>query len=1059
MRIQTDEESAETMTYLEVSPMNLHRDRRHIIGGGRGALAAAVLAILPATHQAFAATPVIDHYISTGDNFFVGSFLPVDSPAAINASFDLIRDVYGTRRIYWRGLQESLYIQTPPRPENPVVYNNLAQSRDLIENQNINQVAVQAAHSRGMQIWGLGSIYDWGVAAKDPIFFGYPGDHEHPLRVDHPEWVPVDKYGDRRQGGPIELAYPDARQALVNWHVNEVVQAGYDGMVSHSYNENYTMRFQDEFGFSDPIVNEFKNRYGVDIRRESFNRQNWYDLRGEYTTQFLSELHTALAAAGKKLGMPVNAATGSIDKPRNWEGFMTAGNITQNWRSWASNHYVDELMIWGSSDIAFNTVKDETQGTGVPISLLTSEIYFPPLAPILNSGAPVVGAYSYDEDYLLRSNIPAQPLSSLSSPDQYKQMRVLAQIIAGSTTATSADVLPLVNHPNLIARRLALRALGKLGDPASVPTLEAALSDPENAIRTAAVYALIDENRPESAQVILNAVAAHGNQVLMEGSVAALRTISSASPTLLNAIQNSPNGNVRSVAMRALAQQGNFAITAAMLPTLTTAMNDSEEYVRAYAVDAISRVGASNTAVQTLIDNVTTSSDPILSNRSAMGLNAMLRAFDPAAAARRADIINGMETLLRKFGDASTRSDKDWGYIPAGNAMYDLVPDGRLRLRTLMNQRIDRKLSEQSWEVLHLHQKPGQFVTVTEADDAYAHFKRPRWNTVVGASDSFNLKAEGSLIHNQKAEIGQTWLVTQGNSADQVVQSAVNNGGRALRAIRRAGGSHEIRLAGDAWDAQAAEISLVTAKADWLRNGALDAAAFGLDIGAGIEAQISVDANSNYRVWQTDGSASGGSYLQTNVQAGVGGWETIEIALTWNAANGSLLTGTYDVFLSRDSANSLGQMSRTMIAQDVPVHSVSERTLQQLFISNQPNGASDVTTWWDNVSLTVGRVLPSIPGDADLNGVVDVNDLGILASNWQQPANWLGADFTGDGFVNVADLGLLASNWQAGVAGASFADAMATLLPGVSVPEPAVMSLLGAYGLLCGRRARRRYLR
>jgi hypothetical protein len=92
------------------------------------------------------------------------------------------------------------------------------------------------------------------------------------------------------------------------------------------------------------------------------------------------------------------------------------------------------------------------------------------------------------------------------------------------------------------------------------------------------------------------------------------------------------------------------------------------------------------------------------------------------------------------------------------------------------------------------------------------------------------------------------------------------------------------------------------------------------------------------------------------VLAGVGGWETIEIVLIWNAANGTTLTGTYDVYLSRDENSSLGALERTLIAHGVPLHAVSERTLQQIFISNQPNGFSDVITYWDNVSLSVGLV-------------------------------------------------------------------------------------------------------
>jgi hypothetical protein len=533
-------------------------------------------------------------------------------------------------------------------------------------------------------------------------------------------------------------------------------------------------------------------------------------------------------------------------------------------------------------------------------------------------------------------------------------MRVLAQIINGDTTATAADVTPLINHSDLIMRRLALKALGKIGDPASVTVLEQALADPENAIRTAAVYALIDKNRPESAAAILNAVSQHGNQALMEGAVFALRNMAGTSPLLLQTIQSNPNEDARAIAMRAIAQGGS-AVTSTMRPAITAAMNDSSAYVRAFAVDALARIGADAAAVDTLIGAMA-SDDPILATRATQGLSSMLRVFQPAAVSRRTEILAKMEMLFREYGDGNTRTDDSWGYVPAGNALYDIFPDGRTRLRTMMNQRTDRKMSERAWEILHLHQRPGQFVSVTEADDAYAHFKRPRWDTVIAAKDSFAGRANGTTIHNQQAQVGQKWLVTQGNAADQVLQSTINNGDMALKAVRRLAGSHEIRLAGDGWDGVTAEISRVTAKADWLRTSATDFTAFGIDAGPGFEAQITIDPNSFYRVWQSDGTAEGGQYLQTGVLAGVGGWETIEIVVTWNEAVGTTLTGSYDVYLTRDAASSLGPLSRMLIADDVAMHSVAERTIQQLMISNQPNGLTDVTTYWDNVSLTVGVV-------------------------------------------------------------------------------------------------------
>jgi hypothetical protein len=80
-------------------------------------------------------------------------------------------------------------------------------------------------------------------------------------------------------------------------------------------------------------------------------------------------------------------------------------------------------------------------------------------------------------------------------------------------------------------------------------------------------------------------------------------------------------------------------------------------------------------------------------------------------------------------------------------------------------------------------------------------------------------------------------------------------------------------------------------------------------------------------------------------------------------------------------------------------------------------------------------------GDANLDGKVDVTDLGAMATDWQSSGVWTDGDFNYDGFVDVSDLGILATNWQAGVGSplgpGSLDAAMAAVgLSGVSVPEP-----------------------
>jgi autotransporter-associated beta strand protein len=102
-------------------------------------------------------------------------------------------------------------------------------------------------------------------------------------------------------------------------------------------------------------------------------------------------------------------------------------------------------------------------------------------------------------------------------------------------------------------------------------------------------------------------------------------------------------------------------------------------------------------------------------------------------------------------------------------------------------------------------------------------------------------------------------------------------------------------------------------------------------------------------------------------------------------------------------------------------------------------------------------------GDADLDGDVDVADLGALASAWQTESMWTSGDFDYTGFVDVADLGLLASNWQAGAGGTGaqpmpLAAALQSLgLPASAVPEPALAGVLAVLALVSTTPGRTRW--
>ena len=88
---------------------------------------------------------------------------------------------------------------------------------------------------------------------------------------------------------------------------------------------------------------------------------------------------------------------------------------------------------------------------------------------------------------------------------------------------------------------------------------------------------------------------------------------------------------------------------------------------------------------------------------------------------------------------------------------------------------------------------------------------------------------------------------------------------------------------------------------------------------------------------------------------------------------------------------------------------------------------------------------PTLPGDANVDGKVDINDLSRVLTNYDQSTGangWKLGDFNNDGKVDINDLSVVLTNYDRSVGAAA---------PAISaVPEPssALLLLAGLAALL-----------
>ncbi|MGC9319102.1 MAG: family 10 glycosylhydrolase [Armatimonadota bacterium] len=196
--------------------------------------------------------------------------------------------------------------------------------------------ACTLGHQIGLPVYAWITVYDEGLPEMG---------HMSALLREHPEYQWVDRTGELYLTGVPCYAFPEARRFRVRM-VEEICRYPVDGVFislrSHAHANDAYSRIPDgeQFGYEEPIVEEYRRRHGVDIRTEEFDEEAWHALKGEYFTQLLREIREVVGPWRELQVIALDWYEGPTSKSRHdldyeaWaeEGLVDAVYATANFK-------------------------------------------------------------------------------------------------------------------------------------------------------------------------------------------------------------------------------------------------------------------------------------------------------------------------------------------------------------------------------------------------------------------------------------------------------------------------------------------------------------------------------------------------------------------------------------------------------------------------------------------------------------------------------------------------------------------------------------------------------
>ena len=316
-----------------------------------------------------------------------------------DAGFDIFYLRLGNGVAYWPSTSQDMY-HKDNFTEGPTAVHVSARTMNALES------FVKWCHHYNLKAFYWQTIYDDEITLRRnapgtkeekelgeyPMLSRFCRENPHMQWEHRDTWKDPDRGkqgyvhpGERRYwGGCLSYLYPEARAYRVNMCREYVEKYNVDGVAfsirSHSVFGGTTwQKLIDRYGFNQPIVDEYKRLYGVDIRTQPFDRTKWAEIRGEGVTQLVREVHAYMKSAGKEFHMMANPGPGrGLDDMyylKIGQAPMFWGKIDMDYAAWAKEGIMDTLMLHGTASEGYPSpwaaevahIRKILDGTGVPI--------------------------------------------------------------------------------------------------------------------------------------------------------------------------------------------------------------------------------------------------------------------------------------------------------------------------------------------------------------------------------------------------------------------------------------------------------------------------------------------------------------------------------------------------------------------------------------------------------------------------------------------------------------------------------------------------------------------